>query len=348
MNPYHSICVLRLSALGDCINAFGLVNALQQHDTNLDISYLIDKRFASLFIKDNGDSIVPLIPVDIKKQGLIKALWNLRKEQKEIKFDALLNLQTSIKASLLSTAIHAKDKFGYDKERRREGKRLFINKIVKSPDNPHVLAGFMAYAKAIGIDNLEPCWDYDLSDDEMATASALLPDGKIFCIAPASAKKVKNWTVEGYSAIAQYAINKGFKVVLLGSNSSVEQYLCSEIVKSIDGNCTNLCGKTNLRTLAAVIKLSKLVLSPDSAAMHLASSLNIPVIGLFAIHNPKRVGAWNFKDLEVSVYEKMAKQELGDKEITWRYRVKNENAMKEITVESVISMFDKAVTKYKI
>ena len=206
----------------------------------------------------------------------------------------------------------------------------------------------MAYAKAIGIDNLEPCWDYDLSDDEMATASALLPDGKIFCIAPASAKKVKNWTVEGYSAIAQYAINKGFKVVLLGSNSSVEQYLCSEIVKSIDGNCTNLCGKTNLRTLAAVIKLSKLVLSPDSAAMHLASSLNIPVIGLFAIHNPKRVGAWNFKDLEVSVYEKMAKQELGDKEITWRYRVKNENAMKEITVESVISMFDKAVTKYKI
>ena len=44
----------------------------------------------------------------------------------------------------------------------------------------------------------------------------------------------------------------------------------------------------------------------------------------------------------------MAKQELGDKEITWRYRVKNENAMKEITVESVISMFDKAVTKYKI
>ena len=169
MNPYHSICVLRLSALGDCINAFGLVNALQQHDTNLDISYIIDKRFASLFIKDNGDSIVPLI-----------------------KFDALLNLQTSIKASLLSTAIHAKDKFGYDKERRREGQRLFINKIVKSPDNPHVLAGFMAYAKAIGIDNLEPCWDYDLSDDEMATASALLPDGKIFCIAPASAKKVKN------------------------------------------------------------------------------------------------------------------------------------------------------------
>ena len=31
-----------------------------------------------------------------------------------------------------------------------------------------------------------------------------------------------------------------------------------------------------------------------------------------------------------------------------RERVKNENAMKEITVESVISMFDKAVTKYKI
>lgn len=51
----NSICVLRITALGDCINAFGLVNALKQKNPEADITWVIDKRFASLFVKD-GDT----------------------------------------------------------------------------------------------------------------------------------------------------------------------------------------------------------------------------------------------------------------------------------------------------
>ena len=68
--------------------------------------------------------------------------------------------------------------------------------------------------------------------------------------------------------------------------------ICSILQENLGDNVINLCGKTSLRELAAVISLSKLVLSPDSAAMHLASSLQVPVISLYAIHDPKRVGSW--------------------------------------------------------
>lgn len=345
-----SVCILRLSALGDCINAFGLANALHEKYKDLNVHFVVDKRFSSLFIDEKGNSLIPMETVDIKKLGLLKAGFFLYKNLKNIKFDALFNLQTSIKASILSMFIKAKYKYGYDAQRRRECQILFINRQVKSPNNPHVLAGFLAFAQQAGFSQLNPSWDYRLSESELDAAEKLIGSNhkKVFAIAPASAKKAKNWTVDGYSKLANYAIDKGFHVVLLGSNSEYEKSLCEEINNKANHKCVNLCGKTSLRILAAVIRKSSLVLSPDSAAMHLASSQNIPVIGLFAIHNPDRVGAWNFRNLEVSVYKQVASKEFQGKTPGWRYRVHDENAMQLIKTDDVINSFNKACEEYNI
>lgn len=337
------ICVLRLTALGDCINAFGFLQAVKKNNPHAELLWIIDKRFSSLFRDSTGTDLITMVEVDFKP-GLLSALLDLRRKLKGQRFDVLLNMQTSIKASLCSLLISAKLKFGYDRFRSRELQFLFVNRRVTSPNNPHVLAGFMAFGKQAGLGDLNPCWDFKLSDQEISPFRKLLSNKKIFTLSPASAKASKNWTVEGYSAIALYAQSQGFEVVLTGGNKDSEVKLCEEIEKKLFGKCLNLCGKTSLRELACLISLSSVVLSPDSAAMHLASALNIPVIGLFAIHNPKRVGSWNYPQLWVSVYNDLAKKELGtNAQIPWRYRVKTPSAMKQISVEQVKSAFDKAV-----
>ncbi len=343
-----SVCILRLTALGDCINAFGIVNAIHEDYPEVKLKWIIDSRFSSLFVSD-GEPIVPLAPVEIKKQGLFKSVMSLRKEMKTDRYDALLNMQTSIKASLLSTAVKATDRFGYDAERSREGQSLFINRRIDKPETPHVLSGFISFARTAGFEGIKPKWNYHLTEDEISTAKELIPqDRKILVIAPASAKAEKNWTAEGYTQIGQYAVEKGFHVVIVGGKGSLETELCNRIADNLKDNCTNLCSKTSLRILAAVISLASVVISPDSASMHLASSLNIPVIGLFAIHNPDRVGAWNFRKYEVSVYAQMAAAELGDKDAGWRYRVKNKDAMKAIDIRNVIESFDRICSDYSL
>lgn len=343
-----SVCILRLTALGDCINAFGIINAIHEDYPEVKLKWIIDSRFSSLFVSD-GEPIVPLAPVEIKKQGLLKSVISLRKEMKGDSYDALLNMQTSIKASVLSTAVKARNKYGYDAERSREGQSLFINHRINKPESPHVLSGFISFARTAGFEGIQPKWNYHLTQDEIDTAKKLIPQHKkILVIAPASAKTEKNWTADGYTQIGQYAVEKGFHVVIVGGKGSIETELCSSIADKLRDNCTNLCGKTSLRILAAVISIASVVISPDSASMHLASSLNIPVIGLFAIHNPDRVGAWNFRKYEVSVYAQMAKAELGDKEAGWRYRVKNRDAMKSIDIRKVIESFDRICSDYSL
>lgn len=342
-----SLSVLRLSALGDCINAFGLLGALKQTYPKLALSWVIDERFSSLFCDEQGHDLIPMHKVKFKEQGL-KAILKLKQELKgKPQVDDLLNLQTSIKSSLTSLAIPAQNKWGYDAERSREGQRFFINHTVPSPENPHVLAGFMAFAEAAGYPVAAPYWDFKLDPYLIDKAKCLVAHEKVCAIAPCSAKASKNWTVEGYVAVAHEARSNHMQIVLLGSHNSLELETCAQIAKQVP-NCINLCGRTNLRELAALLSISKIVIAPDSASMHLSSALGTPVIGLFARHDDNRVGPWNFMDLNVSVYHKLARAELKDKDIPWRYRVRAEDAMQHITVEQVLSTFERALDRYRI
>ncbi len=341
-----SLCVLRLTALGDCINAFGMICAVKNKDPSLRVLWIIDKRFAPLFRTEQGSDLVPMLPVDFSR-GTFNALSSLHQSLKGQNFDSLLNLQTSLKASLCSLNIKAKNKFGYDKERSREGQCFFINRKVPSPANPHVLAGFMAFAREAGFGDLNPRWDFRLSAEELHPYEDMGNREKLFVITPSSAKAQKNWTAQGYAAVADHASQRGFFVVLAGSKSPLELQLCSEVSSLCKTKVLNLCGKTSLRSLAALIQSSALVLSPDSAAMHLASALGTPVISLFAVHNPKRVGSWRYPDLWVSVYRDLARKEYGSRRhIPWRYRVRDPLAMTHISIDMVKDAFDLAVEHY--
>lgn len=354
MTKPNSLCVLRLSALGDCINAFGLIGGLKRTYPQLKLTWVLDQRFASLFCDEQGHDLVPMLRVDFKNQGL-SAAWQLKKRLKELQkedestycFDTLLNMQTSIKSSLCSLMIKAPHKYGYDDERSREGQKFFVNHQISSPDNPHVMAGFMAFAEACGLPIAEPYWDFKLDPYIIDKAKCLVNHEKVFALCPCSAKEAKNWTLDGYVEIAKYAQNKGMCVVLLGGNNHIEQSMCQAISEQCP-NVVNLCGKTNLRELAAMLSISKLALAPDSGSMHLASALGTPVVGLFAIHDDHRVGPWNFMDLNVSVYHKLASKELKGKEIPWRYRVRSEGAMANITTDQVINSIERAFDQYRI
>lgn len=346
----ESICCIRLSALGDCINAFGVMCAIKRSYPLLKQLWLIDKRFAPLFCDEQGHDLIPMLRLDFKDKGILaakdvkKALQTLNIEH----FDALLNMQTSIKSSISSLFIKADHKYGYDQERSRELQSWFVDRRVDPCANPHVLAGFMQFPRKIGLAIAEPYWNFELDpyliDNALSTVGR---ENKICAISPCSAKAAKNWTNEGYIEVIKHAQSHGMDVILLGGRSELELKTC-EFLTAQCPNVLNLCGKTNLRELAAYLYISKLLIAPDSGSMHLASALGTPTIGLFAVHDDQRVGPWNFMDLNVSVYQTLAKEELKSDKIPWRYRVRNPQAMQHITPDMVISTFERAIERYRI
>ena len=341
-----SICILRLSALGDCINAFAFAQGLVNCNERYHVTLILDKRFAPLFSNERLCSKIEIIGIDLKKYGLLKARSKLKEKLSGRKFNLLFNIQTSLKASLLSTAIKADIKVGYDKQRSREGQFLFVNKRALEALGDHVIDGFLGFSKLFGL-KVEPDFNLHLLRSEIEDARVLADTDKdIFLLSPCSAKKAKNWTFEGYTKVIEHMASRNFAIVLSAGSSAYEIEYCQKI-KDHMSHCgidvINLAGKTTLRDLAALCSISTIALCPDSGTMHLCNAVNTKVVGLFAIHNPKRVGPYNFMDYIVSVYDELAQKELGSKAVSWRYRVKDEHAMEHIKPLAVIDMLDKVI-----
>lgn len=334
-HPPKHLCIIRLSAIGDVCNAIAMVQQIQRHWPQTEITWIVGK---------TESAIVSLLPnvntlVFDKRSGwlgVIKLWLHLRK----VRFDALLNIQSSLRASLLSLGIRAGYKLGYAKDRAREKQHWFTNIQVESPQSLHVLDNFLAFSKTLGVPLTPPSWQIPIPEDaQQAIKPFIDPQRKNVLIAPCASKAERDWTLEGYIELARYLQNNNINVLLGGGNSQREQEIASMIANSVSLPIVNCVGKTTLVQYLALLGQVDLVISPDSGPAHMATTQNTPVIGLYAAQNPARTGPYYSLDKVISVYqqnvEKQYQQPLN--ELPWGTRAKGE-LMAQIQIDDVIAM----------
>ena len=128
--------------------------------------------------------------------------------------------------------------------------------------------------------------------DEGKKAQALLGEksadikkDKIICIGTESSTNNRNWPIEYIKELSAVFIQEGYKVIWLGKNEELSPRLIKE-ENNIPG-IINLVNETSLRQAMAIISLADLYVGPNSALMVIATSLEIPTLGLFGAFNPK-------------------------------------------------------------
>jgi heptosyltransferase-2 len=110
---------------------------------------------------------------------------------------------------------------------------------------------------------------------------------KILGIAPgAEYGEAKRWPVEHFAKVAIKAIDKGWKVILLGSAND------HDLGRSLDqltkNKVINLIGKTKLEEVIDVMSICNSFLSNDSGLMHVAASMGIKQVAIFGSSDPKK------------------------------------------------------------
>lgn len=341
-----SLCILRLSAIGDVCNTVAAVQAIQRQWPITEIVWITGKLEAKLIEDLAGIKVV----VFDKKDGWqgYKKLWA---ELKPFQFDALLHMQYAFRASIATLGIKAKYKLGFDAIRSQDFQNLFTNIKVPSPSSMHVLDGLLAFGQVLGVEEMTPLWNINYSEQNATWATNQLDKNKRnLVIVPAASKTYKNWTTEGYAQIIDHANKLGWNVILAGSPAQVETDLAGRIERQIDTPVSNLVGKSSLKEMLALLDKADLVIAPDTGPTHMANAVNTPVIGLYAHHNPERTGPYQYRQYVVSAYEEAIQAETGkpSSELNWRARVKDKNAMQRIQPKQVIAMFDKVVAQLQL
>ncbi|MBR9789384.1 MAG: glycosyltransferase family 9 protein [Vibrionaceae bacterium] len=331
-SPPSHLCVLRLSAIGDVCHAISVVQEIQKHWPQTKITWITGKIEAQL-IGDLPD--INVIVFD-KSQGLkgMKAVWG---QLKGIQFDGLLHMQAALRSSILSLGIKAKYKVGFSKNRTREGQWWFTNRHLPNTTVLHVLDNMAEFAKYIGVPFNKPTWNIPLPSEAVDYAKTITQGKKCVVISAAASKDSRNWLVERYAAIADYASSRGLHVVLCGSPAVREKQLAHKIESLCEQPVTNIVGETSLKQLTAILREAAVVISPDSGPAHLATTQMTPVIGLYAHSDPRRTGPYNDLDNVVSVYQQYVEEQQGQpvESLAWGTRAKGDNLMAAITVEQV-------------
>ncbi len=121
-------------------------------------------------------------------------------------------------------------------------------------------------------------------------ADALRRDWKItrpyVILHPGSARREKLWEPEQWAeVIDHFGRNNDIDLVLTSGSSLNEQAHIAAIKNKVQ-QIIDLSGKTNVLTLAALIGHARLLVTVDSAPMHLAAATRTPQVALFGPTNP--------------------------------------------------------------
>ncbi|STY28123.1 glycosyltransferase [Legionella wadsworthii] len=327
-----SICIVRLSALGDVLMAVPLIRTLQANLPKAKLTWIISK--PAFDMVDGMDGVEFIL---INKPNNILDYLRFRKQMKGRAFDVLLAPQASLRTNLLYPLIKAKRKIGYDEHRANDAHGLFVNERI-TPGLEHTLDGFLKFAQALGIKERVIRWDLPLSDMDYEWAEQQLPDkGPILVVNPAASKPERSWPVERYIEVLQKAREKwGIQVVITGGPIDFDKHLAEQITQTIPA--INLVGKTKPKQLLALISKATVVLCPDTGPSHMSTAVNTPVIALHAVTNPLISGPYLFQHLVVNRYPEAAEKILGCKRIedVWGQHVHGDEPMRMISVDEVM------------
>ena len=336
----QSLCLLRLSALGDVTHVVPLVRTLQRHWPQARLHWVIDKGGFKLL---EGLEGVTFHTYD-KKTGLA-GMRALRAELPAEGFDALLQMQVALRANLLSAFIRARRRIGYDRSRSKDLHGLVINERI--PDRPgiHVLDAIGSFCEPLGLKQTGVTWDLPVPADAHAWARAQWPTDamRTLVISPCSSHERRNWYADRYAAVADHAAAQGWRIVLCGGRSDLERRTADAIIGAMRAPALDLVGKDTLKQLPALLARADLVMTPDSGPMHIANAMGTRVLGLHAASNPARSGPYSDRRYCVDRYDDAARRYRGKpaSELKWGAKIEHDGVMALITVDDAIAAFER-------
>ena len=333
----RSICLLRLSALGDATHVVPLVRTLRRAWPGVPLTWIIGKGEARFL---EGLEDVEFLVFD-KGAGLT-GIADLRRKLAGRRFEVLLQMQLALRANLLSGLVRADRRIGYDRTRSKEGHSLFINERIPTGGR-HVLDVFGKFCEPLGLRQDPVEWRLPVPTAAREWASEQLPDGPpTLLISPCSSHALRNWRPERYAAVADHAAARGWRVLLCGGSSALERETGDAILRAMRFPAQDLIGKDTFKQFLALLERVSLVLAPDSGPAHMANAMGTKVLGLFACTDAERSGPYSDRRWTVNRYEEAARKYLDQPatSLRWGKRVEFPGTMDLVTVEDVVERFN--------
>jgi ADP-heptose:LPS heptosyltransferase len=264
--------VIQTASIGDVILSTALGESLKNNDAYCRVDYFVRKGNESIFF---GNKEVNKLFVWDKKNNKYKNLYKLLKLIQKERYDEIFNLQRFASTGFLTIFAGANKTNGY----KKNPLSLFYSKRFQhkystdwhETDRNHQLIEHITGPKK-SLPKLYP------SKNEFAKVSVYKTKAYI-TISPASLWYTKQFPKEKWVEFIKL-LPKGLHVYFLGS--AEDKVFCDLLIdQSGHKNSINFAGKFTIAESAALMRDALMNFVNDSAAQHIASSMNAKTTSIF-------------------------------------------------------------------
>ncbi len=203
---------------------------------------------------------------------------------KKQKYDKAYVLKRSLSSALLVFLCGIPERIGYNTEHRG----IFLTKKVEYDIHKHESLCALDLLEADNIQVKDTFLENWTDADSVNKVSEIF---KLYNISPAQKKVIvhatasnpfKTWPADNFARIIEYLSNeKNAQVFFLGAEEDKQVYENIKYTVPLKISPINLCGELSIKESLAFIKSCDLLIGNDSGNLHMASSVNTPVIGIY-------------------------------------------------------------------
>ncbi|MBU1912585.1 MAG: glycosyltransferase family 9 protein [Candidatus Omnitrophica bacterium] len=278
----HKILFITLSNIGDAILTLPVLSALKDNFPEASIDVVVGPRPQEVFKKDPR---VNRVFIYDKHAGLKDKITFIKKLKAE-KYDLAIDMKTSFLPVLIG-AKHRSALLPVARSGIRHKRLIHLESL-----RPFEL--IYKQQKNIYIDDKAR-----KKIEDILQTSGIKNTDIIIGVCPGSKSHLKQWKRQGFADVINSIMkNLQYKVILIGDTK--EAGLSKEIAARIkQPGLIDLTGKTSLNELFALVEKFNLLLTGDSAGMHIASDLGVKVVAIFGPTDPEEYGPRGKEDIVI-------------------------------------------------
>ncbi|HKS31165.1 MAG TPA: glycosyltransferase family 9 protein [Chthoniobacterales bacterium] len=280
------ILLIQLRRLGDLILTTPAILAVREHFPGAQIALAVSREC---------ESLLPAIP-GLQKTFLTKRGFRDLPTWMQIRragFDCVIDFTRNDRSAWLTVLSAAPRRIVSERLKTKSKLRArFYNEFVDcAMKQMHTVDYGLALLRPLGISGPADDPVLDLPRAAKDRASSLISDQirqQPFAVFhPGSARAEKFWDPDRWSHIIKFAaIELGLVPVLSGGANHLERTQLAAIREKLQTPVLDLSGQLDLLVLAALLEHARLLVTVDSAPMHLASATGTPQVALFGPTNP--------------------------------------------------------------
>jgi heptosyltransferase II len=282
------ILVIQTAFIGDAILALPLIQILKQQYPQASIDVMVVPRAADIFT--HHPAISSIIQYD--KRGIdkgIRGVWHLARKLRKEKYDLAVVPHRSFRSALVTRMLNPSVSIGFD----RSAFRWLFKKIVAYDRAAHEIERNLALLNPLNLHDVQfqlpqlfPSKTDIQKIDSLLKEYGLDQYKNMIAVAPGTIWNTKRWPAERFAAVCRLLVSNQCAVVLLGGKE--DEGLCREMKDAVqDESLFNLAGSLSLLQSAELIRRCTVLLSNDSAPMHLAVAMGTPVVAIFGATVPE-------------------------------------------------------------